>query len=134
MSSERNATRLLLLLLPWLLTLGACASAQLYGSPEEGPSSAKILLGVENRNVADARVFLVRSGVRLRLGTVGAHERRTFSIDRSLLGGVGEFSLDSELLASRRRHRTPPIVATAGDHVELVIGHRLSLSRVVVRR
>jgi hypothetical protein len=117
MCSDRNAAKHLLLLTVSMLPL-ACASA---GSGTPAP-----------RDESDARVFLVRSGVQLRLGTVGAHQRRAFVVPRSFLGGAGGFRLQSELLAWRERHRTDPIAAIDGDRIQFVIGHRLSLSWVAV--
>jgi hypothetical protein len=126
--------RLLLILI--MLPLGACTSSQL-GVPTSLDKSAPprgILLTVENRNAADARIYLVRAGIRLRLGTVGSHERRTLSLPTAYLGIPGGAVLETELMASRERHAMQPIAAVSGDRVAWTIGHRLPYSVVSVSR
>jgi len=118
-----------------LIPLGACTSSQRGASAsldKEAPPRG-VLLTVDNRNTADARVYLVRPGLRLRLGMLEAHARRTFSLPASYLGFDG-FELQTELIASRERHHSRRVAAVPGDRVELTIGHRLTLSRVVVHR
>lgn len=136
MPTRRFAALRLLGLALTVFPLGACTSSQLGASASLDNKALPrgILLTVENRNALDARLYLVRPGARLRLGTVGSHERRTFTVPAAYVGGQGAVMLQSELLASRERHTTQPVTAVAGDRLEWVIGHRLAYSRVSLRR
>jgi len=136
MSVARCAPPRPLILLALLLSLEGCrsTSSSTTASPQAGTATGVRVLIVENRNGADARVYIVRTGLRVRVGTVEAHHRRTFSLARSYLGQEAEFGLEVELLASRERYRTEAVLAMPGDRIDLWIGPRLSLSRLMVRR
>lgn len=136
MPAHRFASPRLLALALAVFPLGACTSSQLGASAslDNSASPRGILLTVENRNAADARLYLVRPGLRLHLGTIGSHERRTFALSTTHLGGHADVSLQTELLASRERRTMQPVSAGAGDRLEWVIGHRLPYSWVSVRR
>lgn len=136
MPVERFASPRLLVLVMAVFPLGACTSSQLGASAslDKSASPRGILLTVENRNAADARVYLLRPGLRVRLGTVGSHDRRTFAVPTAYLGGAGEVGLQTELMASRERRTMQPVTAVAGDRLEWVIAHRLPYSLVSVHR
>lgn len=116
--------------------LGACTSSQLGASAslDKSASPRGILLTVDNRNAADARLYLLRSGLRVRLATLGSHERRTMALPVSYLAGQSGLVLQAELLASRETHQTQPVVAVVGDRLHWIIAHRLPYSRVSVHR
>ena len=123
------------LLMIGLLPLGACTSSQLGASaPDTIALPRGALLTVESQHVMDVRVFLVRPGLRVRLGTLGTLERRTFSVSSALLGSQGGFWIDLVPLGSTDSYRTDFVPAVAGDRVRLRIAHRLPLSSVVVSR
>jgi hypothetical protein len=136
MPARRFVSPRLLALALTVFPLGACTSSQLGASAslDNKAPPRGILLTVENRNALDARLYLVRPGARFRVGTVGSHQRRTFAVPATYVGGQGALMLQTELLASRERHTMQPVTAVAGDRLEWVIGHRLSYSRVSVRR
>lgn len=119
------------LLMIGLLPLGACTSSQLGApAPDAIALPRGALLTVESQHVMDVRVFLVRPGLRVRLGTVGTLERRTFSVPRVLLGSQYGFWIDLVPLGSTEGYRTEFVPAAAGDRVTLRIAHRLPLSSV----
>lgn len=123
------------LLVIGLLPLGACTSSQLGASaPDTIALPRGALLTVESQHVMDMRVFLVRPGLRVRLGTLGTLERRTFSLSGVLLGNLGGFWIELVPLGSSDGYTTDWVPAAAGDRVSLRIAHRLPLSSVVVVR
>jgi len=136
MSVRRPAAHRVLALTLAVFPLGACTSSQpgASASLDNSAHPRGILLTVENRNTNDARLYLIRAGRRLRLGTLGSHERRTFALPSAYLGDPSGVVLESELLASRERYRTHAVVTVPGDRLEWLIGHRLSYSKVLIHR
>jgi hypothetical protein len=137
MLAHRVASPRVLALALAAFPLGACStSSQPAASPslDDSAPPGKILLTVDNRNAADARLYVVRPGLRHRLGTIGSYERRTFALSTMYLGGQGEIALETELMASRERHRMQPVSVVAGDRLEWMIGLRLPNSWVRLSR
>jgi hypothetical protein len=134
-SVHRFAASCMLPLAIALIPLGACTSSQRGASAslDELAPPRGALLTVENRNLLDARLYVVRSGLRIRLGTIQAHERRTFVLWAHHLGPRG-LVLETELVPSRERYLTHRVTVARGDRLDWLIGHRLAFSRVTVSR
>lgn len=135
MSVHRFAASCMLPLAIALIPLGACTSSQhgASASLDELAPPRGALLTVENRNVLDARLYVLRAGVRIPLGSIQAHERRTFVLSAHHLGPQG-LILETVLVPSRERYVTHEVPVARGDRLDWLIGHRLSYSRVNVSR
>lgn len=126
----RHALAAILLSLP----LGACMSSQLGAhKPLDRPTPGGALVTVQNQNVLDVRVYLIRGSTPIPLGSVGTLERRTFVIPSSQLGHSGSLRLMADPLGSTQTFVSDWISAVPGDLVEWRLEPNLKLSRVSVR-
>jgi hypothetical protein len=91
------------------------------------------LITVSNDHVQDVRVYFVREGMRIPLGSLTTGERRSFGVPSSILGAAGRFRLQVDLLGDARTFTSEWIPAAKGDHVEWFVGHSLPLSHFTVR-
>lgn len=88
---------------------------------------------VENRNWSDARVFLVRSGARFRLGTVTSMSTQRFRLRQPLTNG-SRIKVLAELIGSQETLSTDEIVVEDGLLIEWSIENVLSNSSFFVTR
>jgi hypothetical protein len=111
--------------------LGGCA-------PKQGPQEAsdfvreRTVLSVENNNWQDMTVYLVRDGVRARLGSVPALGRSSFTLPDALIGGSGEVRLMADPLGSSSRFTTQPIHVMRGQQVRFRLENNVQLSSYFV--
>jgi len=114
--------------------LGACASAPSHDPfGETAPAASGLVIAVENDNVLDVRVYVLRGNVPIPVGSVGSAERRVFRLSPAELGHMGALRLIAEPLGSRERYVSDVIQVAPGERVEWHLAHRLSLSSVTVR-
>jgi hypothetical protein len=98
------------------------------------PSGAEsLMVEVYNDHVMDMRVYLVRGGTPIPLGSVGSAERRVFRISSAELGHTGYIRLMADPLGSRETYTSDVIQVVAGQRVEWRLAHALALSSVTVR-
>jgi len=114
--------------------LDACASAP---TPDPfrrtSPAAQGLSITVENDNVLDVRIYLLRGSVPIPIGSVGSAERRVFRLSSAELGHMGDIRLMADPLGSEERYVTNVIQVAPGQRLEWRIAHRLSLSSVTVR-
>ena len=109
------ATRLTFLLL--IAVFAACRR----GVPEPRDPQAETTLEVENRNFSDMNIFLLRSGQRIRLGTVTGLTTRTLVIPTNLVTFGTPLRFVADQIGGNREQVSQEITVQPGDQVELVI-------------
>ena len=134
-ASHHPQFRAAFILLTMGLPLGACSSSRLgVHSPLDVSSAPRgALVTVTNQNPQDVRVYVVRGGSRIPLGSLGTGERRSFPVPSSVLGASGGFRLQADPLGGSDAFTSDWIPATTGDHVEWTVAHRLKFSHFSVR-
>ena len=112
---RRATTHLTLLVL--LSLFAACRR----GAPEPRDPRMETTLRVENRNFSDMNIFLLRSGQRLRLGTVSGLSTRTLVIPSNLVSSAVPLRFLADPIGSNRTPVSQEITVQPGDEVELAI-------------
>jgi hypothetical protein len=79
---------------------------------------------VENRGFLDRDIFVVRSGQRIRLGTVTGGQTATFTIPASVVSGVTAIRFIADPIGAPRPPVTEEITVSPGDQVVLTIPPR----------
>ncbi|MGI8619044.1 MAG: hypothetical protein ACR2L6_08130 [Gemmatimonadaceae bacterium] len=106
------------LALPLLVGLAmACAPAAAPGRDTQGRATVE----VENRSFLDVNVYAVRSGQRIRLGSVTGQSTRTFVIPSTLVGTGALVRFQADFIGSNRAPVSEEMMIWAGDEVELTI-------------
>ena len=108
----------LLLVLVVLLATGACGSASRRAG---GAAEAQTTVRVENRNFLDMNVYVVRSGQRIRLGTVPGTSTRVFPIPSHMIFGGTQLQFLADPIGSRQTPISDTIVVNPGDEVMLIL-------------
>lgn len=90
-------------------------------------------LYVENRNSAEARIFVDTGQIRVRVGTVPGFGRRRLRVPRGMLAGGAELRLTGELIASRVTFTSATVPVPIGSAVEWRIEPNPNLSTLAVR-
>ena len=112
--------------------LSACASGS---SPQSGPAPSigeSAMVRVSNNNWADMNVYMVRSGMRVRLGTVTTMGTRSFRVPKSLMNASGELRLVADPIGSQDVHVSQPVQVWPGQTVQFKIENHLAISSVAV--
>jgi hypothetical protein len=114
-----------------VLTAG-CSSLDSPPGVMVGPVPATVV-EVTNHNCLDINVYAVRSGTRMRLGTVRSMARSTFRVPESALSMGGRIRLMADPIGSPRGLLTEPILVQRGDRIEWQVENSLPLSHYSVR-
>lgn len=98
---------------------GACARQ----SQEDAGAvpRTETMLRVENQDFLDMNVYVLRSGQRIRLGSVPGLSSRVLPIPASLVGGGSELRFLVDPVGSNRTPISQEIFVEPGDVVDLVI-------------
>ena len=102
-----------------LLAAGTLACAP-GATPGRGPDTGASV-EVENQGFQDVNVYVVRSGQRMRLGTVTGNSTRTFAVPRTLVGTGAMVRFLADFIGSDRTPISEEMVIWPGDRVELII-------------
>lgn len=95
----------------------ACAPAAAPGRDAQAPATVEI----DNQAFLDVNVYAIRSGQRMRLGTVAGLTTRTFVIPRTLVGTGAVVRFQADFIGSDRAPVSEEMMIWAGDEVELTI-------------
>lgn len=111
----------------------ACASRRAHAGdaaipPPRGPAT----LFVRNAHWSDVRVYLVRAGMPLRLGSVTSQSSGVFEIPADFLGASGSVTLVASPVAGRVSYSTLLSGIGSGDELELTVENLLQFSRLVI--
>jgi hypothetical protein len=74
---------------------------------------------IDNDATRIVTVFAIRSGTRMRLGTVAGVSRKEFPLRRSMVDASGEVQLMVDPLGSPERYYSDSIVVDPGDVIQL---------------
>ena len=113
-----------------VIAMMACGGVATHGDQDVTPSARvdrPVLITVRNDNWLDVNVYRVRSGAQFRLGTVSALGVSTFVVREGLAGADG-LRLRIDPVGSSSVFTTDPILVAPGQHVELNVADRLSMS------
>jgi hypothetical protein len=137
MRLEENMTsfRTFIAALAILLT-GACAPASNGLDTSTLPAEEKATVQVRNYNLNPVTVYLVRSGMRHRIGRLGTHQTKTFEVPRDMIRVVDDVRLvadpvgpATEFTASRTMpFRTEPLRVPEGQDIVFTIENNLAAS------
>jgi len=113
---------------------GGCASATgTTQSQNADAASERTMIRVNNHNWSDMTVYLVRDGVRMRLGLVSSLETRMFEVPTSHLISTGEVRLVADPIGSSRVVTSPPVLIAPGQRAEWRLENSLALSSFWIR-
>jgi hypothetical protein len=113
------------------LTFAGCGTGRQHPTAD-APERAPTVVTVTNNNWSDMVVYLLRSTMRTRLGTVTSMNTQEFEIPASLIGPAATLRLQAAPIGSRRQHVTPPIYVGPGQQINYTIQNQLSISTVTV--
>lgn len=85
---------------------------------------------VENNNWSDMRIYLVRSGIRTRLGYVSSMTEASLDVSDTMVGGAGEVRLMAAPIGSLQRFYSDPLHVSPGQMVEWRLENNLPLSSI----
>jgi hypothetical protein len=117
------------------LSLTACASGPAGNGPQTAPAApleAQARVQVTNNNWADMRVYVERSGMRARLGTVTSMGTRTFTIPRSMMQAGTNVRLIADPIGSRDAFVSHSLQVWPGQRVEFTIENHTAISNVSI--
>lgn len=112
-------------------TMGACAPAT-EQAKNNLPARSRTQLVVQNRNWQEVAVYVVRSGSRMRLGTVSSMAKAEFSIPDAYVLGVSDINVQADPMGSSRVYNSGPIQVFPGARLELTIENAIQLSNFAV--
>ncbi|MGH7468537.1 MAG: hypothetical protein ACRENP_11305 [Longimicrobiales bacterium] len=115
------------------VALAAAAMGSACASNSQGPQSDQSLsrqttLLVENNNWSDMAVYLVRNGLRARVGTVPSFSRARFVLSDALVGGVADLRLLADPIGSNQKYLSDPIRLGPGQQVRFRLENNVQLS------
>jgi hypothetical protein len=104
----------------FLLTLlsTACRHAAKPGTPEP---EAETTVKVQNQNLFDMTVYVVRDQERIRLGVVPGFSTHLFTLRRSIVGTATQLRFELYPIGGRAQPRSETITVIPGDAIELII-------------
>jgi hypothetical protein len=115
-----------------LLQASGCATVAHQG--ESSAAAGAALVSVRNNNWADMNVYLLRSGSRFRLGTVGAATSRTFRLPEATVASTPEVQLLADPIGGARAYVSPGILVGRGEQIVWTIENTLALSSLRVEQ
>lgn len=120
------------------VTISAAVLAAAACAPKSGsgprPGADPVTVEVTNQNRRDVRVFVIRSGTEVRLGTVVSGRTGTFSY-RGLQPGAAEtLRLGAEVIGSNDKFSSEAVRVAAGERVMLRLEDLIQSSSISVRR
>lgn len=117
--------------------VGGCASGMasdegaMYGVAPA--ASERTALVIENNNWQDMVVYLLKDGMRHRLGNVQSLASGRFRLTPSMIGGSGSLRIVADPIGSTRAWVSEPIHIQPGDVVQFKLENNISLSSYLIR-
>lgn len=116
-----------------MLTFGAGACASGFGGGDGGfRQSPDTLVQVENNNWSDMTIYVVRSGTRMRLGTVVSMNSTIFVVPPSMVNASGEVQLIADPIGGSATFTTHPVLVNPGQQIEFTLENNINLSSLSV--
>ncbi len=128
-----NVLRAVIVPLTILLAAGACA----HTGSSPNTASANIharetTVRVTNNNWSTMAVYVVRLGMRTRIGTVESMRTEVLRVPRPLVSAAGDIRLLADPIGSTNRYLTPIIQVSPGQRIDFKVENQLTLSSVSV--
>lgn len=115
------------------LMAGGCASSTGGDMQNLMEESDRTAIRVTNNNWADMTIYVERSGLKRRLGTVTSQSTQTFDVPRHLVESTGPVHLVADPIGSSRLFASPPLLISAGQTAEWKLENSLALSSIWIR-
>lgn len=112
------------------LGTGACGGGR--QKPSFGKPQPPAVVRVANNNFADVTIYVVQSGMRLRLGTVSGLSEQQFTLPRRSATYTMEMYLLADPIGGARAYVSPAVRVRGGEEVDLRLHAILSMSSVSV--
>lgn len=112
------------------LGAGACGGRQ--EKPTVGKPQPPAVVRVANNNFSDVTIYVVQSGMRLRLGTVTGLSEEQFTLPRRFATYTMEMHLLADPVGGSRAYMSPAVRVRGGEEVDLRLHAILSMSSVSV--
>ena len=125
-------TRTLLAVASVTLLAGGCAHNS-RAMDDAGSVDERTVLRVTNNNWADMTIYLLRSGMRQRLGTVSSQSSQTFIVPSHAISSSSEVYLVADPIGTMRTYTSEPIVFYPGQTAEWQLENLLALSTMWIR-
>lgn len=126
----RQWTRVALVL---AMAAGACARGGGAGEKRPmGKPAPPTLVVVANHNFLDMNLYVVQSGMRVRLGTVSGLTTQRFRLPREVSRHTGDLRLFADAIGGPQSYLSPPVWVRPGQSLELTLGASLNLSSLAV--
>lgn len=114
------------------LALSACASTSEVKNGPQRSAAPSAIVQVTNNNWADMNVYMLRAGMRVRLGTVTTMGSRRFQVPKSMMSASGEVRLIADPIGSRGQFTTAPVQFWPGQTVDFKIENHIAVSSIAV--
>ena len=114
-----------------VFTASACAPVSQGAQAGQIEREQTVLL-VENNNWADMAIYIVRDGMRTRLGTAPSLRSAKFALSDALVGGSAEIRLLADPIGSSQRFLSQPIHVMPGHQVRFRLENNVQLSSYFV--
>lgn len=114
------------------LTVAACAGGPSVQNGPLPPDGEATKVEVRNNNWSDMNVYVERSGMRQRLGTVTSMSVKSFRVPKAFLSTSGSVRLVADPIGSRQQHITSPVQVWPGQTVAFTIENHMAISSVSV--
>mgnify|MGYP001187639441 FL=1 len=116
-----------------LLTLGACAPVAGGESGFPAPAASEdVHIRIQNNNWADVAVYVIRHGMRSRIGTVSSMSQEVFAVPRGLVPPGADVQLLVDPIGSRITYTTEPILVSPGQTIDMNVENNLRLTNWAV--
>lgn len=112
--------------------LGACAPMTRSTQVEDRPTDRSTMV-VENNNWSDMTVYILRDGIRTRLGSVPSMGRSSFKLTSALVGGTGELRVLADPMGSAQKWMSQPLLIVPGSQVIFRLENNVQLSTYSMR-
>lgn len=116
----RNSTiRGILLAMVTVSGLSACGGSQ----PDPGVNpDAATSVRVENQSGDDMTIYVLKSGQRLRLGTVNVGQTQTFKLSKPIVTGMTTLRFVADPIGGRRNSISEEVSLRPGEEIVLRLG------------
>ncbi len=99
---------------------------------EDRPTDRSTMV-VENNNWSDMTVYILRDGIRTRLGSVPSMGRSSFKLTSALVGGTGELRVLADPMGSAQKWMSQPLLIVPGSQVIFRLENNVQLSTYSMR-
>ncbi|HEY7771198.1 hypothetical protein [Longimicrobium sp.] len=114
-----------------VLVGAACASSSGAGRK---PAADPVTVEVSNQNRRDVRVYVVRGGTSVRLGTVVSGRTATFTYRGMSAGQSETLHLNAEIIGGDAKFTSAGVRVAPGERVALRVEDLIQSSSISVRR